>query len=309
MLKLSPLFIEKKWGGKSLKRFGFSIPSNKTGEAWLISGYENNESPIKNEDLNLNQFYKKNKSLFNNYHSKDFPLLVKIIDAKNDLSVQVHPNDIEAKKFEGETNGKSECWHIIDCKKNNEIILGSKVKSKVELKSKIENNDWNNLFTKRVIKRGESFNVDPGTIHAICKGTLIYELQQSSDITYRFYDYDRLDDDGNKRELHIEKAIEVTKFSNNNILQKEEVIFKTAFFEEKQIISNKYFNLYTWEINGSEFLNIDKNRNFLLITNIGKAALINNCQLEKGQSIIILHNELRGITISGKTKLLVGNPK
>lgn len=132
-----------------------------------------------------------------------------MLDAAQDLSVQVHPNDEYANAHENGELGKTECWYIIDCQKDAEIIYGHHAKSKEELKAMIQLEKWDRLLRRVKVKPGDFFYVPSGTVHAIGKGILILETQQNSDTTYRLYDYDRKDAEGNLRELHLEKSIEV----------------------------------------------------------------------------------------------------
>ncbi|TPB32722.1 mannose-6-phosphate isomerase, partial [Burkholderia pseudomallei] len=147
------------------------------------------------------------KELFGNMPGDKFPLLTKILDANDNLSVQVHPDNEYAKENENGELGKTECWYIIDCDDDAEMIFGHNAKSKEELEYMISNNKWSDLLKRVKVNKGDFFYVPSGTIHALCKGTLVLETQQNSDTTYRVYDYDRVDSNGNKRELHVDKSI------------------------------------------------------------------------------------------------------
>jgi mannose-6-phosphate isomerase class I len=211
--KLSPLFFEKVWGGSKLKSLYNYDCSDKTGEAWGISGHKNGSSIISNGQFkgwSLRELYNQKPELFGSYPSNEFPILIKVIDAMEDLSIQVHPDDEYARKFENSL-GKTECWHILETEPNTEIIIGHKAKNLEEFKDYVKNNDFESVLNKFPIKKNDEFNIYAGTIHAICKGTLLLEIQQSSDITYRLYDYNRLSN-GKLRELHLDKAFDVIKF-------------------------------------------------------------------------------------------------
>ena len=215
MLKVNAVFSEKIWGGSKLREYGFDIPSNKTGEAWIISSYKGNSSKLDNGET-LRTFYKNNRNLFNNFPSDEFPLLVKILDANKSLSIQVHPNDKKAQELEGYPFGKTECWYILDAKNNAEIIIDINATSKKEAKKLIDQNGWEKLLIKHKIKKGDLFDIKSGTVHAILEGTVVYELQQSSDITYRLYDFERKDNEGNFRELHIDKSLDSIDYDIKN---------------------------------------------------------------------------------------------
>jgi mannose-6-phosphate isomerase class I len=307
--KILPVFSEKLWGGSKLKElFNYDIPSDKTGEAWIISGYQGNQSIVDGTELGLNDFYKQNKELFNNYETEDFPLLVKILDAKDNLSIQVHPNNEQAMKLEGVPFGKSECWVVLDAAEGGTIIIDHKAKDKENLEEIFKNSDWDSFLNPIPVKRGDIFNIDSGLVHAIQKDTVIYELQQSSDTTYRIYDYDRLEN-GAPRELHLDKSKEVISFNNNNVIQNRENVLKTESVVIDKIVNNEYFDLLEWNVDGKDTISLGKEYNFLLVTNIEGEITINGIKLIKGDNLIVTSDELDNINIEGKAKLFVGNPK
>ena len=214
ILFLEPVFKTMIWGGNKLAlEFGYDIPGDNTGECWAISAHKNGDCIIKNGEYRgktLSWLWDNHRELFGNAEGKVYPLLVKIIDAKADLSIQVHPDDAYATEQEHGALGKTECWYILDCDEDAEIVIGHNAKDKDELKQMIGENRWKDLIRICPVKKGDFFQIEPGTVHAIKKGTLLLETQQNSDITYRLYDYDRLDN-GKPRELHIEKSIDVIR--------------------------------------------------------------------------------------------------
>ena len=192
-----PLFLqsvmqEKIWGGTKLRDvFGYEIPSDHVGEYWAISAHPNGVSTVKNGRFagqKLDVLYAEHRELFGNRPEPVFPLLTKILDANDWLSVQVHPDDAYGLEHEGEL-GKTECWYVIAADEGAEIIYGHNAKSKEELRQQIESKDWDHLLTKIPVKAGDFFYVPSGTMHAIGSGILILETQQSSDTTYRVYDF------------------------------------------------------------------------------------------------------------------------
>jgi mannose-6-phosphate isomerase len=213
ILFLEPVFKERIWGGKKLNtRFGYDLPYEKTGECWAISAHPNGSSIIKNgrfKGRTLRDVYEKDRELFNHLASPRFPLLTKILDANDDLSVQVHPSDDYALTYEKDL-GKTECWVVLEAEPGAKIIYGHNARTKEELRQMIESHRYNELLIEKEVKAGDFIYVPSGTIHALGKGLLILETQQSSDTTYRVYDYDRLDDQGKPRDLHIQKSIEVS---------------------------------------------------------------------------------------------------
>lgn len=251
-----PLFLqsemhEKIWGGRKLKEeFGYSIPSEKTGEYWAISAHPHGVSTIKNGKYakwGLDRLYQEHRELFGYAPQSVFPLLTKILDADDWLSVQVHPDDAYALKHNGEL-GKTECWYVIAADEGAEIIYGHTASSRSDLKKQIELGRWEELFCKIPVKAGDFFYVPSGTIHAIGKGILILETQQSSDTTYRVYDFDRIGDNGKKRELHLQQSIEVAtigKPANSRVVQQ-----KMDDLQLTYLVANEFFAVYKWSLTG-----------------------------------------------------------
>lgn len=248
-LMIQPVFKERIWGGRHLKEFGYEIPNDKTGECWGISAHEHGPNMIvngKHEGKTLKELWEENTGLFGVQTTDKFPLLTKILDANDELSVQVHPDDAYAQVHENGELGKTECWYIIDCDEDAEIIYGHNAKDKDELENMIHEGKWNQLFNSIKVKPGDFFYVPSGTVHAIGKGIRILETQQNSDTTYRIYDYDRTDKGGHKRELHIEQSIDVIGFNEDNSSTEAEVtevqgnVIRTyisnSFFTVKQLL-------------------------------------------------------------------------
>ena len=253
-LMIQPVFKERIWGGNHLKEFGYEIPNDKTGECWGISAHEHGPNMIVNgehEGKTLKELWDENTGLFGVQTTDKFPLLTKILDANDELSVQVHPDDAYAQVHENGELGKTECWYIIDCDEDAEIIYGHNAKDKDELENMIHEGKWNQLFNSIKVKPGDFFYVPSGTVHAIGKGIRILETQQNSDTTYRIYDYDRTDKDGHKRELHIEQSIDVISFNEDNSGTEAEVTevqgnvvrtyISNSFFTVKQLLIEDHY--------------------------------------------------------------------
>ncbi|WBL17694.1 mannose-6-phosphate isomerase, class I [Sutcliffiella sp. NC1] len=309
---LSPTFQERIWGGTKLAtEFNYKIPSDITGECWAVSGHPNGQSIVKDgpfKGMSLGDLYQQHKELFGNYKSDVFPLLTKILDANDDLSVQVHPDDVYANKYENGELGKTECWYVIDCEKDAEIIFGHTAKTKEQLSEMIENGEWESLLTRVKVKPGDFFYVPSGTIHALCAGVLILETQQSSDTTYRVYDYDRKDKEGNTRELHLEKSIDVTKVPHEGINVKP-IVNELDGATITTFIKEKYFSVYKWDITKSYKAKQDKH--FLIGSVIGgEGQLITESgsfSIGKGDHFI-LPNELESFIVEGNVSLIVSHP-
>lgn len=307
-----PVFQERIWGGTALKNiFGYQIPSKKTGECWAISGHANGVSTVKNGKFRgkpLDKLWIEAPELFGDQKSEKFPLLVKILDANADLSIQVHPDDEYAQQYEKGEYGKTECWYVLDCHENAEIVLGHSAKTKDELIQLIQTNEWDKLIKRVPISRGDFIYVPSGTIHALCKGTLILEIQQNSDTTYRFYDYDRQDHKGKKRELHLKKAIEVVSIPH------EEPIIQFSVNKKGKnrfitFIESEHFTVNKWEITKS--IQMPTNKSFLMVSIIdGKGALKiknNQYELNKGDHFI-LPAGMNHYWLDGEFEAIVSHP-
>lgn len=262
-----PYFQERIWGGKVLReRFGYEIPSDQTGECWAISAHPNGQSTVKNgtfAGMTLGELWDEHKEVFGNREEKVFPLLVKIIDAKKDLSIQVHPDDVYARSNEDEECGKNECWYVVDCEPNTELILGHHADTPETLKRMMDQGNWDQLLRRVSISPGDFIHVPSGTLHAIPAGALILETQQSSDATYRVYDYDRKDENGRKRDLHLVKALDVIKVPHvdSSIEQKVHTIGGTTI---TTFIEDECFTVSRWELDGEASL--DQDEDFLLVS-------------------------------------------
>ncbi len=231
-LQFTPILKEKIWGGNKLKTmFNKPIVSDTTGESWEISGVPGDISIVENGELKgklLTELIDlcPNEVLgFSVYKrfGKQFPLLFKFLDAKEVLSIQVHPNDELARKRHN-SFGKTEMWYIMQADKNAQIIVGFKENSNQE--EYLENLCSNNLVSilnSVDVQEGDVFFLETGTVHSIGAGTVIAEIQQTSDITYRLYDFDRRDQDGNKRELHVDLALDAINFQKQ---ETQKIYFK-----------------------------------------------------------------------------------
>ncbi|WP_276881690.1 mannose-6-phosphate isomerase, class I [Anaerococcus tetradius] len=255
ILFLEGKFREKIWGGSKLRQF-YEIPSDKTGEYWAISAMGDMSSVIKNGKFkgeSLEEVYKNHKELFGNPKEETFPLLVKIIDANDDLSIQVHPDDEMAQRLEN-SRGKTECWYILN-EKAASIIYGLKTRDKNQAIKLIDERRWRDLLREVPTKKGDFFFVKAGTVHAIKKGSLILEIQQASDLTYRLYDYDRTDKDGLLRELHLDKAKEAIKINENDTEIKS---FSQANMRGRILTENEYFSVLEYKLRGKNKFIKDK---------------------------------------------------
>lgn len=208
------------WGGNRLREeYGKTSDADRIAESWELSCHKDGESIIFNGDFagkTLSEFIKENgKDVLGKNCDKfdNFPILIKLIDAKENLSVQVHPDNEYALSVEGEY-GKTEMWYIVDCDPGAELLYGFKSNiDKEEFERRIKDNTLLEVTNSVPVHKGNVFFIEAGTLHAIGKGILIAEIQQNSNTTYRIYDYGRVGADGKPRQLHVEKAVEVTKLT------------------------------------------------------------------------------------------------
>ncbi|MDO4428161.1 MAG: class I mannose-6-phosphate isomerase [Atopobiaceae bacterium] len=212
-----PIFHEKIWGGRKLADdFGYEIPDGPIGECWAISAHPNGDCVVAEgawAGRHLSELWDEHRELFGGLEGDRFPLLVKIIDAKDNLSVQVHPADAYAAEHENGSLGKRECWYVLAVDPGTQIVIGQRAHDRAELAAMIEEGRWDDMLNLVPCRVGDFFPIEPGTVHAIQGGTLILETQQSSDVTYRVYDYDRVGDDGKPRDLHIRQSLDVVDYA------------------------------------------------------------------------------------------------
>ncbi|WP_057913675.1 mannose-6-phosphate isomerase, class I [Peribacillus muralis] len=306
ILKLKPIFQERIWGGRKLETdFNYSIPKGPIGECWGISAHHHGESVVEEGEFKgevLSALWRNHRSkLFGDYKMEEFPLLIKILDANDDLSVQVHPNDEQATELEGEPYGKTECWYVIDAEPGSEIILGHKAQTKEEMVKLTSEERWDDLLQKQPVKRGDFIFVKSGTVHAIGKGIVILETQQSSDTTYRVYDYDRTDSEGNKRELHLEKALQVTTVPDSQTIHASQTV-TAAGGEKTFLIEVPEFSVVHHKISGTGY-RIAGRDTFQLISIIEGNGKIESesevMEVKKGDHLIMTR-ELKELIASGE---------
>ncbi len=287
IIKLEPVFKQMIWGGNRLKQeFGYSVDMDNVGECWGISAHENGDCVIANGEyagMHLSELFDRHRELFGNMEGDRFPLLTKLIDAESDLSIQVHPDDEYARVNENGANGKTECWYILDAKEDATIIIGHNAASRSEVERMIKEKRWKDFIREIPVKKGDFFHIIPGTVHAIKGGTLLLETQQSSDITYRVYDYDRLSD-GKPRPLHVAKSIDVIKapFIDEEPEKNENVTLNSNM---EQLVSCHYFSVWKLDVEGSETIVMDQP--FMLASVVEGEGDIDKEPIKKGSHFII----------------------
>jgi mannose-6-phosphate isomerase len=254
-LQFEPILKERIWGGTKLKTYlNKPITSQITGESWEISTVQNDVSIVANghfKGKSLNDLISEfpiailGTKVYDRFGSQ-FPLLFKYLDAREDLSIQVHPNDALAKERHN-SFGKTEMWYVLQADKDARLIVGFKEKSSPEeYIGHLNNKTLLEILDTKVVKPGDVFMLNTGTIHALGAGILIAEIQQTSDITYRVYDFDRVDANGNTRELHVDLALEALNYDK---------VDAQCFYDRAENVSNKvlhcqYFTTHFIPLNG-----------------------------------------------------------
>ncbi|MDO4539372.1 MAG: mannose-6-phosphate isomerase, partial [Coriobacteriales bacterium] len=181
---VKPIFHEKLWGGRRLEEeYGYELPDCLVGECWAISAHPHGDCKIVGgawDGMTLSQLWAEHREVFGGLEGDRFPLLIKVLDAQDDLSIQVHPDDAYAAENENGSLGKRECWYVLDAKEGGDIVVGQRAKNRAEFEQLVEEGRWDDLLNRVPIKKGDFFQIDPGTVHAILGGTLVLETQQSS---------------------------------------------------------------------------------------------------------------------------------
>lgn len=316
MIDLYPLLFEpimspRPWGGDSLHQlFGKPIiPGETIGESWEIYS----TSVIANGALKgrtLADVLKEYGDALAPHDGGDFPLLVKLLDAREWLSVQVHPDDAKAKQLEGQPRGKTECWYVLHAEPDSKLAFGTvRPMTADEFRAAVQNGKAEDVISYVPVKAGDFLYVEAGTMHALGPGLVIYELQQSSDTTYRVYDWGRVGKDGKPRELHLEKALKVAEFApNDDPLIHYEIHHDPFGNEVAELIRGPFFSLDRICLHEEETA-FDTNGTCRLITVIDGSMRLNDITLEKGHSVL-LPASLGAYTITQDTdaEFLMGWP-
>jgi len=307
-LKFNPIIKDKIWGGNKLHEILGKLIGNlpNIGESWELSGVAGNVSVVingflKGKDLkNLLKTYKQSlvgKKIYEKF-GNEFPLLIKFIDAKEPLSIQVHPTDEVAAKRHG-SFGKTEMWYVMKADNDAHIISGFNAQITPEQYEKaVSENSLENYLAKHTVSQGDIFFIPAGRVHSIGKGVMLAEIQQTSDLTYRIYDFNRIDDKGNKRELHTEFAKEAIDFT---IPTSYRTNYKPIMNQSVEAVKSAYFSTNVIELNKQierDYYNFDS---FVILICVEGAADIeynteNREKIKMGETILI-PAELRKIRV------------
>jgi mannose-6-phosphate isomerase len=296
-LKFNPILKDRLWGGTKLGDiFGKPIKSDIVGESWEISTVEGAISVIANGNLvgtSLQDLIDENadallgKSVVERFGT-DFPILIKFIDAKQDLSIQLHPNDELAKKRHN-SFGKTEMWYIMDADKDANLIVGfNKTVTKEEYQKSIDNNTLEALMNYEKVKEGDTFFINTGKIHAIGAGVVLAEIQQTSDVTYRVFDFNRKDKEDNLRELHTDLALDAIDFEKKDD-------FKIAYNKHQNTVNSlvdcPYFKTNYLNLTKNIDVDISERDSFTIYMCVAGSAVIANehgeASLQKGETLLL----------------------
>lgn len=296
-VKLSPVFKDYLWGGHTLvEAYGKDFNGEILAESWEVSCHKDGPSMIASGShigMSLPDYItlKGNEILGSkSLDYEDFPLLIKFIDAKQDLSIQVHPNNDYALKHENQY-GKTEMWYVMDALPGASIYYGTKQEvDKKTFREAIESNRILEILNKVPVSKGDAILVEAGTIHAIGAGVMICEVQQNSNVTYRVYDFDRVGVDGKRRDLHIEKSLDVSNlkpldsnFKNHEILEESETSSR------KQLIKHEMFDVQIVELDGHSTFKVDESSFVAIVCLEGDFELNDGetIKLKKGDSAFV----------------------
>ncbi|PRR81039.1 type I phosphomannose isomerase catalytic subunit [Clostridium vincentii] len=239
-IKFQNLYYDKIWGGRDLESFRDNLPKGNIGESWDIACHPNGTGIVENgayKGTRFDDLVKKygNSLVGTKVNIERFPLLVKLVNTREKLSVQVHPGDEYAAKYEGDY-GKTEAWYVIDAKPGATLIVGTKDCTKEQFEVAIKSGEVETYLNKIEVVKGDCFLINSGLVHAICEGIIVAEIQQNSDLTYRVYDY------GRPREIHVEKALGVINFDLQcENLKGKEVVFDG--YKKSLLCENEYFGI------------------------------------------------------------------
>lgn len=254
-LLFQPTFKSRIWGGSRLREWFPNCPTDTVepiGEAWVLSDHPAGESLIANGNYAGQPLYTvvaEQPSWFPGIASGErFPLLIKWIDAADDLSVQVHPDDSYGRRHAGE-QGKTECWWILDTVPGAKIVYGHTASSRQEFEERVRRDEWSHLLIDVEPHKGDFFFVPSGKLHALGKGTMVLEIQQSSDTTYRVFDYHRVGADGRERELHLEDAFAVVQYPDEAVPSQRRPMDGSITGEH--LVTCPYFTVDKWDVHGS----------------------------------------------------------
>ncbi len=302
---LKPYFSHTIWGGTKLRdEFGYDEPGSDIGECWGISAHPSGESVAGSgeyEGCKLSDLWNDHRELFGNAGGDRFPLLIKIIDANKDLSIQVHPDDAYANENENGSLGKNECWYVLDCPEGGELIVGHNASSREDLIEMIDNGRWNELIRRVPVKKGDMIQIDSGTVHAITAGVCVLETQQSSDITYRLYDYGRLQN-GKPRPLHLDKSKDVITVPAKDVDKQVFHEGNEADNTVTELVKTEFFTVSKVRVKGE--CTFDTDAGFICASVISGSGKVFGSDVKKGSHMLITAEGAKKVVMSGDMEII-----
>lgn len=307
-IRFENLYYDKIWGGRDFEDFRDNMPEGEIGETWDVACHPNGVGIVANGELKGKRFDEIISELGHGLvgskiSTEKFPLLVKLINSKEKLSVQVHPDDEYAKRVENEF-GKTEAWYVVDAKPGAKLIVGTKDCDKEVFTKAIEEGKSEEYLNIIEVKKGDCFLINSGLVHAICEGLIIAEIQQNSDVTYRVYDY------GRPREIHVEKSLDVINFDleAENLSHHKAVEFDG--FSKIDFCENEYFGMQKFNIE-KEWTDCSNEEKFFILTCVDGCGSIEGQgfheEIKKGDSYLIPAT-LGKYTVKGKLEVIKSYP-
>lgn len=307
LIFLEPVFLPKIWGGDRLRAiWGDSVPDGRIGECITASAHPANDTRVRGGSFHgmpLSQLWAEHRELFGDLPGERFPLQTKVIDAREDLSVQVHPGEQYARTHPP-AEAKTECWYVLEPGDGGRIQIGHHARSREELAERVAAGQWSQLLRSVPMAAGDMFLIPAGTAHCILAGTLIYEVMQSSDTTYRLYDYDRTDESGLKRALHLEDALAVISVPDEPVACTPATREHTGAVETT-LVSTADFTVTRWTVEGAARIALPGA--FSIVGVIEGRGEIDGERVQRGDHFIVPSGR-DGVEASGSLALLVTRP-
>lgn len=296
------------WGKNEIgKYFGYKDFPEDTGQCWCASCHDEASNIILNglyASYTLRQLWDEHPEVFGNPYGV-FPWIVGLVGPSDDLSIQVHPDDAYTEKMNLSDSGKNEGWYFIDALNDTSIVFGHTAQSMEEFKDRMEHEEWHKLLLHKSVKKGDFVYIPAKTVHALCKNTIVYEIQQNSNLTYRLYDYKRKDTDGNERELHIQESLDNLDIPFVDH-QPEAVILVDGKNKIKKIVSNDSFELTLFKIIDKEEFKF--NKHFAILSILGGQGTINGQAVHLGDNLLVPYNTEK-LSLSGELLVMMCNQK
>jgi len=298
-LKFNPILKSMIWGGDKLRQYkAIDTDQKNIGESWERSGVPGNESVVSNGEFagrTITELIKEycaellGRHVYETY-GENFPLLIKFIDARDDLSIQVHPDDAMAQSVHGQPFGKTEMWYVVSADKDAHLMSGLSAKiTPEEYVSRVENNTITDVLSDYKVQSGDVFFLPAGRIHSIGKGCFIAEIQQTSDLTYRIYDFGRLGLDGKPRELHTELAKDAIDYS---VSEDYRTAYTAAQNEDTLLVECEYFKTHLLDLTEPLSVDIKSKDSFMIVICLEGQGELNDSEgnvvaLKQGETVLV----------------------